>query len=482
MSVTTVPVLYLRDSKDLIRDGFLKLEEARQRDPYPSLKDRMAGLERLEKTLLAKRNEIKQALEADFRKPAFETDGSEFLTCLIEIRKARRNLKFWMQNRSVNTPLEMTGTRSFLRYEPKGVILILSPWNYPLNLSIIPLVAAWAAGNKIILKPSEFTDHTSKLLREIIHESFKSDEVLLVEGDADIAEFLIQLPFHHIFFTGSQDKARKILKMTAERLIPVTLELGGKTPVIIDSGCEIEKYVKDIAFAKCLNAGQTCIAPDFILLPEHMKDVFQKAWNQSLIDFYGNHIIANPSYCGIIHKKHFTKLIDLVRQSAEEGAIPDSDLEFNEDLLKIKPILLWNSDWNHTTMEDEIFGPLLPIITYKDCKEFIAPLNKMKVPLTLYLFSNNEKWLSELTNKVKSGGVSYNNCLINYCNFNLPFGGLRESGSGFNHGKYGFEAFSHLRAISKQGKWLNILRLFHPPYTNFKSSLMNLFIKLIGKI
>ncbi|MBK9109090.1 MAG: aldehyde dehydrogenase family protein [Saprospiraceae bacterium] len=465
-----------------LKGSFQNLLDAYRNAPFPSLKYRLNGLQKLEQALLSNRMAIQEAINKDFKKPFAETDGSELLTCLVEIRKARKELKYWMQKKQVKNPLEMFGTKSFLLHEPKGVVLILSPWNYPINLSIIPLIAAWAAGNKIVLKPSEFTKHTSQLIAEIIESCFSKDEVMVVQGDAQCAESLLLLPFHHIYFTGSKEKAKKLVKLTADRLIPVTLELGGKSPVIIDEHVDLKRYVKDIAFAKCLNAGQTCIAPDFILLPEKLKDPFLREWNLAIENFYGEHVISNENYCGIIHKNHFDKLCKIVYQSLEQGAQLEGKFEYHQESLKIKPVLLWNSDWGHVSMESELFGPILPILFYKDKKEIISNLNKMSTPLSLYLFSENKSWLSEMTQHIKSGGVTYNNCLLNYCNFNLPFGGLQESGTGSNHGRYGFESFSHLRAISVQGKWFKLLRNFHPPYTDSKKRIMNLFIKLIGKI
>ncbi len=465
-----------------IREIFNRLQTSYRENPYPSKSIRLNGLKRLEEELLKRQNDLKKALQKDFQKPAFETLGSELLTSLVEIRKARSNLKKWMAPKPVRTPTELMGSRSITRYEPKGVVLIIAPWNYPVNLSLVPLAAAWTAGNKVVVKPSEFSPNTSACIEDLVKSAFGEDEVVVVNGDKKIVEQLIELPFDHIFFTGSQEKAKKLLHMTADRLIPVTLELGGKSPVIVDRGTDLKQYVQDIVFAKCLNAGQTCIGPDFLVIHESQREAFVKLWNESLVNLYGNELIENDDYCGIIHQDHFERILQIIELSKSQGARLDRPIIINRDRRKIHPVLLLDTKWHHRSMEDEIFGPVLPVIVYQEDNEWIEALRNLKIPLTLYLFSDRRQWLHEKSLLIRSGGITINNCLLNYCNFNLPFGGMRESGMGFNHGKFGFEAFSHLRSISIQGNWLNTLRLFHPPYTETKYKLMNFLIKWIEKI
>lgn len=461
---------------------FNRLLAAYRRDPYPSYAYRLEGLKRLERNILLNQSQFVEALTKDFKKPAFETMGSEFLTVLVELRKAKKQLRKWMATIPVDTPTELFGTSSFMRCEPKGVVLILAPWNYPVNLTLIPLIAAWAAGNKIVVKPSEFSPHTSACIKKLVATCFSDDEVVVMEGERDVAEQLIALPFDHIFFTGSQEKASKLIQMTADRLIPVTLELGGKSPVIFEKGVDLNRHMQDVVFAKCLNAGQTCIGPDFVLIHKTQVETFRSLWHENLKKLYGENILENPEYCGIIHRKHFDRLVNMIKDSCMQGAQLDGELVCDEIQLKIKPILLLRSDWHHASMKEEIFGPVLPVIAYEDSDDWIASLHVMKVPLTLYLFSQRKQWLNEISHKVRSGGVSMNNCLLNYCNFNLPFGGLKESGIGFNHGKFGFEAFSHRRSFSVQRQSINTLRLFHPPYNPKKYRLMEWMIKMIGKI
>ncbi len=432
--------------------------------------------------MLAMRQGIRNALQADFNKPEFETDSSELLTSLLEVRKAIRHLKSWMRTQKVSTPIELTGTSHYIRPEPRGVVLILAPWNYPFNLCMIPFIAAYGAGNRIILKPSEFSPHTAQIICDLIAACFGPEEVMVVQGDALVAEQLTNLPLHHIFFTGSQKTAKKILKAASNQLIPVTLELGGKTPVIVDRGVRLSEVIHDIVYGKCLNAGQTCIAPDFVLLPEGMEQEFSKQWNRTLEGLYGLDMLSNNDYSGLIHEAHFNRMQKLIEESVSNGAILDAPVQSDSKKFKIKPVLLFNTRWDHPVMEDEIFGPVLPIISYKDTSEILDALFEMKRPLSLYLFSRDRKWIANMTDQLRSGGISINTCLLNYCNFNLPFGGIQHSGSGFNHGKYGFEAFSHIRAISVQGPWFNPVRLFYPPFRGYKSKLLNFTIKFLGKI
>jgi len=337
-------------------------------------------------------------------------------------------------------------------------------------------------GNKIILKSSEFAPHSAKLIQELIQQSFATSDVYAVLGSSETAEALVQLPFNHIFFTGSQATAKKILKAAAENLSSVTLELGGKNPLILDESISLKKAMPDIVYGKCINAGQTCISPDYIQLPRNRVDEFVVEWNEALLNMYGNQLILNPDYCGMVNEKHYQRILKIVNDSLDQGAQLTEAIQTNAADLKIKPILLLNSNWNHVSMQSELFGPVLPLIAYDSLEETLKTIQKLNRPLTLYIFSDNKQHQNLILNSIRSGGVTINNCLLNYCNFNMPFGGNHQSGHGSNHGFYGFETFSHKRGISRNGRLINSLRLFYPPYTKPKIFLKNLLLKLIGKI
>jgi aldehyde dehydrogenase (NAD+) len=470
------------DIKVRLIQSFEELNKAFIATPQISLEHRLKRLSALENHLQKNSEKIAAAVQKDFNKPGFESDTSELLTTLVELRKAKKELRSWTRPKKVATPTELSGTSHYIRYEPKGVVLIISPWNYPVNLSLIPLIAAWSAGNRIILKPSEYTTYTSQLLNELICEIFSSDEIQVIQGDGAVADQLCRLPFNHLFFTGSATTAKKIMQAAVENLTPLTLELGGKSPVIIDSNVDLKNIIPDIAYAKTLNAGQSCISPDFILLPKQMKDAFVMEWNQCIEKMYGTDPANNPDYCGLIHAKHYQRILKMIYESVDAGAQLTESIQHNEKTGKIKPVLLLNTQWNHASMQEEIFGPVLPVICYQTIEEVISQLNANPRPLALYLFSKNQQWSNTMLNKLRSGGVTINNCLLNFCNFNLPFGGDHHSGSGFNHGRYGFETFSHQRAVSVQGKLLNPLRFFYPPFTKTKIRIKNIALKILGKI
>lgn len=468
--------------KEQVFSIFRNLNQSFSDTPIISIERRIQALKHLEKHILDSREKISQALQTDFRKPSYETDTSEILTCLIELRIAIRNLRQWIKPQLVKTPLELTGTKHYIRYEPKGVVLIISPWNYPVHLSLMPLIAAWSAGNRVVLKPSEYCPNCALVIKEIVEICFSDDEVTVVNGDHEIAEELVALPFHHIYFTGSANTAKKVLHAAANNLTPVTLELGGKTPVLIDGTVSIPSIIKDVVYAKCLNAGQSCVAPDFILLPEGKQEIFAMEWNNAIRQLYGNAMLSNPDYCGIIHEKHYRKLLDLVQECLDQGAQTIEPIEHDPIQRKLKPILLLNSQWHHASMQDEIFGPVLPVIEYNNIQDVILQLRKMNRPLTLYVFSRKSSCIRHILDQVRSGGVTVNNCLLNYCNFHLPFGGDLQSGHGFNHGKFGFETFSHKRSISIQGKFINPLRFFYPPFDAIRQKTKNIAIKILGKV
>lgn len=446
----------------------------------PDLLHRREGLIRLKNKIVEYRESICEAMRHDFAKPAFEADASETLIVLREIHTAIRSLRYWMQKRSVDSDILLPGSNSFIRYEPRGVVLIMSPWNYPINLSLSPLVAAYAAGNRIILKPSELSSHTSAIIHRIVSEAFDPKEVCVLQGGAEIASYLTSLPFHFIFYTGSQSKAKLVLASASQNLTPVATELGGKSPLIIDEGYPIASIAGDICFGKLLNAGQTCVAPDFILLHKSQEEDFIHFWKRAINSFYGEDVCSSSDYCGIINEDHFTRLIKLVESAIQDGAVACDKIEFDTVKRKIRPVLLKNVSWQNPVMQEEIFGPILPILCYDSLDEIFIPMRTLGRPLTQYIYCKNSTNLKKILDRTRAGGVSINQCLLNYCENNLPFGGDHQSGSGRYHGYSGFVEFSHQRSVARQRLIPSAIRLFHPPYQGWKKKMINILIRFFA--
>ena len=439
-------------------------------------KERIYYLKKLEMVILDQKVNIQNALFQDLRKSSFETDATEIFTVLTEIRHCLRNLHHWVRHTAVLTPIPMIGTSSYIIPEPKGMVLIIAPWNYPFNLCISPLLSAIAAGNRVLIKPSEFCPHTAEILKKIVDVVFPKDVVAVINGDYSVAEALVKLPFHHIFYTGSSRVGKLIMAAAAENLTSITLELGGKSPCIIDDSFSIQLAAERIAFAKFINAGQTCIAPDFVLLPKAKIKQFIDCFNTVVDKMLGESKLQSKEYTGIINSKHFNRLHTLWSAACESEGY-DYTLDSDASSLKIKPTCIQIEKWSNPIMNEEIFGPILPVIGYEDLQASIAVLNQFHRPLNLYIFSNNDSMINHILKQTRSGGVTINECLLNYCNNNLPFGGDGNSGLGKTHGKFGFDTFSHFRAVTKQSKLPSGLLFFYPPYTPLKNKIKDLLVK-----
>lgn len=412
-------------------------------------------------------------MAGDFNKPVFEVDASEILIILRELDTAIKNVQYWTSDQKVSSDILLPWTCSKIKKEAKGQVLILAPWNYPFNLSLVPLIAAWSAGNRIILKPSEFAPNSAVIIDNIIRNCFTAEEVDCFLGGADLGAFLTQMGFDHIFFTGSKHIGAKVMASAAHQLSSVTLELGGKNPFILDDSVNLEDSVEKIMHSKYLNAGQTCIACDYLILPKKMEQEFLKLWNIQLLKWFPEQISHCQDYCSMINRKHFDRILNMVNRCQEQGAELISDLDYDETTLRIKPILLKNSEFHHASMEEEIFGPVLPVITYQDSIEEVLPaIKRIDRPLVLYVFSNRKSFIKYITDHLKSGGMSVNNSLLNYCEPNLPFGGSRHSGYGYTLGYFGFRTFVHERAVAYQRTGFNVLSFFYPPYNSWKKKLL----------
>lgn len=446
----------------------------------PTLRDttaaqRLAKLDRLKQALEARREQIQQACAADFRKPAAEVELSEIFPVLHEIAHARRHLKKWMKPVKVAPTLAMLGTQAQIRYEPKGVCLIISPWNYPINLSFGPLVSAIAAGNTAILKPSELTPHCSRLIREIVEELFAPEEVAVFEGEAEVAQRLLALPFDHIFFTGSPAIGKVVMTAAANHLSSVTLELGGKSPAIVDETADLEKAVRDILWGKFTNNGQTCIAPDYVYVHERVREDFLDQARQQIARVFGADERAqrdNPDYCRIVNTRHFARLKALLDDARQRGARIVTGGGSDAEERFIAPTVLSDVPLDARLMQEEIFGPLLPVLGYRELDQALADINARPKPLALYVFGKDQARIEKALGHVPAGGSCVNLCVVHFLHGNLPFGGVNNSGIGNAHGWYGFKAFSHERAVLVDR--FSITHWLFPPYTGKVQALIKM--------
>ena len=436
-------------------------------------KQRLARLKALKKALEHDyRQAIREALHADFQKPHLETDLTEIYPVLAEIRHAERNLRDWMRPRRVNSPLTMVGSRSFIQYESKGVCLILSPWNFPVNLTFGPLVSAIAAGNCCILKPSEATPATSRLMQEIVEQLFDPSEIALVQGEVETAQALLELPFHHIFFTGSPAVGKIVMKAASRHLSSVTLELGGKSPAFVDETAALETTAKRLAWGKCLNAGQICVAPDYVLVTEKAKDGLIKALKKELDGFFHGKAEASDSFTRIINEKHLKRLSESLEDATARGARVLYGGNFDTKSRYFEPTLLEGVPEGARLLEEEIFGPILPIVTVSGVAEAISFINRRERPLALYVFSRDKHTIRQMNSKTRAGSGCINHNVVHYTNHNLPFGGVNNSGAGRSHGFYGFLEFSNQRSVVRQYT-PSTTELLMPPYTGFKQKIVD---------
>ncbi len=443
-----------------------------------TISQRRAKLKKLHRTILAYRPLIKDALYNDFRKHPTEVDITELFPVTGEIKYARRHLRHWVSRHRVDTPIAFLGSSSHIIYEPKGVVLIISPWNFPLNLTFGPLVSAIAAGNAVMLKPSEQSGHMSALMKKIVEEVFDEREVALVEGGEDTAQSLLTLPFNHIFFTGSSDVGKIVMKAASKHLTSVTLELGGKTPTIVDETANIETAAKRIAWGKFVNKGQICIAPDHVFVHESVEDAFIKALNKYIKKFYSDDASQETSYARLINNWHFHRVKNMVDETLSKGAKVVTGGHFNESENYIAPTILSDIPSDSIVKSEEIFGPVLPVYTFTDIGQLTQEINTKEKPLALYIYSNSKKNVNYLLANTRAGGTCINHNGVQYFNQNLPFGGSNNSGMGKGHGWYGFQAFSNARGVYKQ-HIPGALELLTPPYNKFKQKLIDFTIKYL---
>ncbi len=457
------------------REVFQRQRRFAPRLRQTSASERLAKLDKLKKALEARRGDIQKAAAADFGKPTAEVELSEIFPVLHEINHAKRQLKRWMKPVTVRPTLAMLGTQAQVHYEPKGVCLIISPWNYPFNLSFGPLVSAIAAGNTAIIKPSEMTPHCSRLIGAMIAEIYPPEEVAVFEGKADVAERLLALPFDHVFFTGSPAVGRIVMGAAARHLASVTLELGGKSPTLVDETADLDRAARNIVWGKFTNNGQTCIAPDHVYVHASVCDRFVDKVRQYIAQMYGDTPEAqrnNPDYCRIVNDRHFQRLTALLDDAVGHGARVVAGGMTEATTRFIAPTVLVDVPHQAQIMQEEIFGPLLPVLPYTDLEQMLADINARPKPLALYVFSKNKARIAQVETRVSAGGSCVNQCVVHFLHGNLPFGGVNNSGIGSAHGLYGFKAFSHERAVLVDR--FSITHILFPPYTKAVKKLIAL--------
>ncbi|HFE5605537.1 TPA: aldehyde dehydrogenase [Staphylococcus aureus] len=421
---------------------------------------RKEQLKKLSKAIKSYESDILEALYTDLGKNKVEAYATEIGITLKSIKNARKELKNWTKTKNVDTPLYLFPTKSYIKKEPYGTVLIIAPFNYPFQLVFEPLIGAIAAGNTAIIKPSELTPNVARVIKRLINETFDANYIEVIEGGIEETQTLIHLPFDYVFFTGSENVGKIVYQAASENLVPVTLEMGGKSPVIVDETANIKVASERICFGKFTDAGQTCVAPDYILVHESVKDDLITALSKTLREFYGQNIQQSPDYGRIVNLKHYHRLTSLLN-SAQMNIVFGGHSD--EDERYIEPTLLDHVTNDSAIMQEEIFGPILPILTYQSLDEAIAFIHQRPKPLSLYLFSEDENATQRVINELSFGGGAINDTLMHLANPKLPFGGVGASGMGRYHGKYSFDTFTHEKSyIFKSTRLESGVHL--PPY------------------
>ncbi|CCD87042.1 putative NAD-dependent aldehyde dehydrogenase; coniferyl aldehyde dehydrogenase (CALDH) [Bradyrhizobium sp. ORS 285] len=448
-------------------DTFHAMIEASRGTSPPDLAARQDSLRRLRGMLADNERRLEQAISADFgHRCAFETTIAETLFLQTELKHTLKMLPRWMAPRRIATSLQFFPARNRLIPQPLGVVGIIAPWNYPLQLTLAPAIGAIAAGNRVLIKPSELTPHFSALLRELIAAAFDPIELSVTGIEDGVAQAFAALPFDHLVFTGSTRVGRIVAEAAGRNLTPVTLELGGKSPTIVDVSADIDEAAERIAYAKLLNAGQTCIAPDYVFVPEARRDAFAGRLHGHMLRMFGTNP-ANGDYTSIISDRHYQRLEGLLRDAIARGAKPLS-VTSPEDpawkkLRKFPPTVVVGATAEMAIMQEEIFGPLLPVLTYRDAHEVIRFINAHDRPLALYWFGKDETARENVLARTLSGGVTINDCLLHFAQMNQPMGGVGASGIGHYHGEWGFDSFSKLKPVFYRSPF-NRMKDLYPPY------------------
>ena len=432
---------------------------------------RIAALRRLKACILTHEDDINEALKKDLGKSRVEGYMCEIGMTLSEITYMIKHVRAFAKGKKAMTPLAQFHASSCTLPSPHGVVLIMSPWNYPFLLSIEPFVDALAAGNTAVIKPSAYSPNVSAVIKSIIDDSFAPEYASVVLGGREESKSLLDEKFDYMFFTGSQAVGKEVLRHAAENIIPVSLELGGKSPCIVDDTAKIELAAKRIVFGKFINCGQTCVAPDYILCDEKIADKLVDEIIRQIKAQYGDCPLDNPNYGKIVNNKHFERLLSLI--DANKVVFGGNS---QSDKLRIEPTVMKNVEWTDSIMQEEIFGPILPVLAYRDFKSAVEYLNRLPHPLALYIFSEDKNAIGHVTERCSFGGACTNDTIMHVGTSKMGFGGVGSSGMGTYHGKAGFETFSHKKSIVRKGTWLDV-NIRYSPYSKKKDKLISMFLK-----
>lgn len=432
---------------------------------------RLNALRRLRESIIRHESAIHQALQNDLGKSAFESYMCETGLALSELSYMLKHTRSFAKEKRVHTPLAQFHSRSYRKPVPYGVCLIMSPWNYPFLLTIDPLIDAIAAGNTAVIKPSAYAPHTGAILQKILKECFSQEYVAVVTGGRAENTSLLKEHFDYIFFTGSASVGKEVMRHAAEHLTPVALELGGKSPCIVEKTANLKLAARRIVFGKFLNCGQTCVAPDYIYCDKEIKDALIQELKQQIVKQFGRSPLSNPNYGNIINEKHFKRILGLIENTNIVWGGKS-----NPETLQIEPTLLTDITFRDAVMQEEIFGPVLPIVTYDSLDHALQKINSMPHPLALYLFTSDKKLAKKVTESCSFGGGCINDVVIHLATSEMGFGGFGESGMGSYHGKDGFDAFSHYKSIVNKKTWLD-LPMRYQPYQKKYEKLLRMFLK-----
>ncbi len=465
---------------DSLKRAFFRLKLKSLELRGEPLAHRKRRLKSLESWIHANRDRIKEAVHADYKKPLLEVDTSEIYPVLAELRHALKHLDEWTAPKKVDATLTYLGTRAEVRFEPKGTCLIIAPWNFPFNLCVGPLTSCLAAGNNAVIKPSEMTPHTSRLIADMVKELFTEDMVMVVEGGVEESLQLLDLSFDHIFFTGSTTVGKVVMQAASRHLSTITLELGGKSPVIIDTTADLDDAARRIAFGKFMNNGQTCIAPDYVMIEASVQQPFIDRLKKEIQRLFGDQkeiTERSPSYSRLATSKQFHRLQALLDDAIALGAHAERLGPSNEKENFMAPVILTDVSAGSKIWKEEIFGPVLPISNFTTAEEAAARINEGPKPLALYIFSRSRSFQEGILRQTSSGSVCINDCVLQFTHPNLPFGGINDSGFGKSHGYYGFMAFSNEKSVLRQRRGWVTPYLLHPPYTTGMKRIVDLLLR-----